>query len=311
MSEYTAEAAEEILKKLNDKGWNLYKAEYSCDNLDPDATVRGGPVLKLEQDLFYVILPEVENAADPFAVSDALKEVMKKTGGSIQLAHGEKGISLQAIILREQDIGVGDPESKIAAGVVYPTFIDLLERLYDRNLDRQINYANIDSSIRIMVQEMNKIPFVRTLKSRAGRLDDMLLRDIQGEEPFSKEEWALPPEEKKIAAKPEDGNIMITKGYVNFTVRAHPQARDFLLDLKELASKYSFAVLDCVDKKWSFTLDCNDLTHEHEVEENDDYTVRNKKQHEADEEKAKKRITKFQEIRDKVMKIVEKYVWKH
>ena len=303
MSEYTVEVAEEILKKLNDKGWNLYKKEFSDGALDPDKTVREGPASKLEQDVFYVLLPAVERDNDPFAVSAALEKVIKKTGGQVLLPHGEEGISLQAIVLRESDVGI--PVTSHTVGIPYFTFMAQLERIYDTKLEKQINYSKIDIQVREMIQKMNQLPFVYTLKSRAGKILKEIWRDLH-EEPLSKEEKASlkPP----VVARSDEKQSLMTEGYVLFTVRNHPQARDFLLDLKALAGKYSFATLDCTNKEWIFHTGFRDLLKYNEVEEDDNFVVRTEKEHAAHVKEAEIRITKFQEIRDEFMEIVEKYI---
>jgi len=303
VSTYTAEAAQEILKKLQRKGWNLYEKQYSDSILDADKTVIAGPAVKLAQDIFYVILPAVERDRDPFAVSDALEKVMKKTEGQVLLPHGKGGVSLQEIVLRESDIGI--QVTGHIVGITYPTFIAQLDRIYDTTLEKQINYSKIDTQIREMVQKMNQVPFVYTLKSRAGKILKEIWRDLI-EEPLSPEEQAL--KNPKVVARSDEEQSMMTEGYVIFTAREHPQARDFLLDLKAVASKYSFATLDCSDKKWKFHTDFRDLTRHLEVEEGDDFVARTKKEHGVPVKKAEKRIKDFQSIRYELMKIAEKYL---
>ncbi len=303
VSVYTAEAAQQVLEKLQSKGWNPYEKQYSDGTLDPDKTVSEGPAAKLEQDRFYIILPAVERDRDPFAISDALKKIREKTGGQVLLPHGEGGVSLQEIVLRESDVGI--QVTGHIVGITYPTFIDRLDRVYDTTLEKQINYSKIDAQIREMVEKMNQVPFLYTLKSRAGKILKEIWRDLS-EEPFSPEEQAL--KNPKVVARSDKAQSMMTEGYVIFTVREHLQARDFLLDLKAVASKYSFATLDCSGKKWKFHTDFRDLTRHLEVEEDDDFVVRTKKEHAVPAKKAEKRIKDFQSIRDELMKIIEKYM---
>jgi len=306
VNEYTTDIAKEILDKLQDKGWNLYKALKFEDTVDPTETIRRGPVSELEKNATYIVLPAVEESQSPAAVQDALRGLTKKTGGHILLPHGEEGIDLQALILREFDVGI--PLEKFIAGIPYTSFIEQLDRLFDTRLERQINYSKIDPPIRELVQKLNQVSFVYTLKSRAGRLRREINRDLS-KDPLTETEKLNC--NITLTALPDEDSTFITNGYVLFKI-ADSQISDvdvayFLSDVKELADQYSFTSLSCVNKEWTFLTECKDLTDSHAVDPDDSFIEKVKKLHQITEKKAHERLHELHDVKDKLIKIAERY----
>jgi len=306
VNEYTAEMAKIILEKLQAKGWNLYKALEFADTVDPTETIRRGPAFELEQDAMYILLPMVEDNQSPAAVQDALRKLTKKTGGHVFLPHGEEGISLQALILREGDVCI-PAEKNRKIGIPYTSFVDQLDRLYDTNLKHQINYANIAAPLRTLVQKLNDVPFVYTLKSRAGRITDIMKRDFN-ENPLTDEEKKSA--DAKMCALPDEDKAFITSGYIKFRLTGavrDPTVGAFMQEVYGLAEKYSFVKLKCKGTNWTIVTDAKDMTDAHEVVDDDDFETRVKKLHQASKKKAEKRMKDFLEVRDVLIEIAERY----
>lgn len=83
VTQYSSELAEKILRKFNDKGWNLYKADMLTEHGGPVITVSENLADKLEQDAKYVLLPVADKPKDYDAVMKALFHLSIKLRGEL------------------------------------------------------------------------------------------------------------------------------------------------------------------------------------------------------------------------------------
>lgn len=64
------EKIQKILKKINGKGWNVYRRGEPNAEIDLSATYQMGPAKILEKGMCYLIMPRIENPNDQAMVQD-------------------------------------------------------------------------------------------------------------------------------------------------------------------------------------------------------------------------------------------------
>ena|GEM_PF-3683399 len=305
MTGYSIENAKRISAKFRRKGWRTYAAQYSDGKIDFNKTIKAGPVQELQKDVLYVIFPDADAPSNPEQVKAELQALVgklkekkpandKSVGPLLPL--GDGGVELQGIILRNNDIAIpGEGERYV--GVLYPRFMEVLEKFYTRNKERQINYTKIDSLIRDLIYTLNKIPFLRTVKSRAGYMADEV-KTMLGR--------VLPDKEDEKG----DEYCFVSSGYVLFDIVDifDPGARLFLDDVKKLVADYSFASLIEEKDHKKVVLSASDLTRVDKIKEDDDLVTKIKKEQQAKKHLAKKRMSLFMEFRDGLADIAKKYI---
>ncbi|MBW2973937.1 hypothetical protein KY346_06125 [Candidatus Woesearchaeota archaeon] len=305
MTGYSVEIAKEILARFQSKGWSIYAAQYSDDEIDFNKTIKAGPVQELQKDILYVILPDTDKPSNPGRVKaelrslvDKLKEKKPASDKSLGplLPLGEGGVELQGIILRKNDIAIPGKGARLL-GALYSTFIESLKKFYNRHKERQINYTNIDSLVRDLIYTLNKIPFLRTVKSRAGYLKEKTTTIMGSVYPDKEDEKG-------------DEYCFVSGGHVLFDIVDifDSNARLFLDDVKKLVADYPFASLDEEDGHKKITLSVADLTRADEVKEDDDLVTKIKKEQQTKKHLAQTRMEQFRAFKDGLAEIAKKYV---
>ena len=299
-----AALSKEILEKLNKKGWNLYAASFSIETKEIAAkeTIESGPVKKLLENNCYVVLPQTENPKDPETVADSLENLVKKIGGKPLMPIGYTSIELLAMVPRKSEVEV--PLEQKNSGkyktVTIPinTFLEGLNYFLDTKKPRQINYSTIDQPIRKLIYTLDQIKFLRTLKSKAARIK----KEIREPKLFL--------ETGEPSIYPDDNNCFISRGYIKFRVIDifDINAQGFMKEIKTLSREYSFVTISYPNSATLINCDCRDLTKYLELKAKDDTETKIRKEYEAKEYLANKRIKEFCEFRDKMMAIAEKYI---
>jgi len=293
MQTFSTELAKEILTRFKERGWVLYAAESFNGKIDPEATVRKGPAEQLELNRQYVILPEVNNPTDYDAVSSAIKGIIDKIKNPPSLPQGPGGVILESIILRENDIAIPG-KADVSMAMLYSPFINALDKFFNRNSKRQINYAKIDASIRDMIYALNKVPFVGTIKCKAAK--------IWNEEMESKGGWI----------KADADCCFVTGAYILLDIEEHKSSKSFITDVEKLLLKYSFAEMTEEEGHKKIILTCDDITQTDKTQEEENPIInallKEKYSHQTTKTQGQKRMWAFQAVRDGLIKIAEKYI---
>lgn len=123
---YSPKIGNQILAKIYDKGWNVYKSTNSLE-LGVENIIRNYLTQKLELDERYVLLPKAENPKDPEQVMNALEKLairLNKQTPTIKI-NGER-FSWTGFIPREKDIKVN---TIIGHYISYSEFIEALNSI--------------------------------------------------------------------------------------------------------------------------------------------------------------------------------------
>lgn len=302
-----AELSEKILKKLNKKGWNLYAASFSIDTkeVNPQKTIESGPAKELLENNFYVLLPQTEKSTDSDTVADALEQIVKKIGGKPLMPIGYTSIELLAMVPRKSEVEI--PLEQKNSGryktVTIPinTFLEGLDYFLDANKPRQINYSKIDQPIRKLIYTLDQINFLKTLKCKAAKIK----KEIREPKLFL--------EGKDPSIYPDDDCCFISRGYIKFRILDifDVNAQNFMKEIKAMSKEYNFVTIYNLNNAVQLNCDCRDITKYLELKAKDDTKTKIRKEFEAKEYLANKRIKEFCEFRDKMMEIAEKYVKNH
>ncbi|MBW3018080.1 hypothetical protein KY325_02905, partial [Candidatus Woesearchaeota archaeon] len=174
-----------------------------------------------------------------------------------------------------------------------------LDFFLDTRKPKQINYSKIDQPIRHMIYQLDQVPFLRTIKSRSGRLRDEIKEPklfLEGRDPTI------------LAA---DNHKFITGGYLIFEIIDifNPKAKEFMKEIRELEKDYSFVTFTNEENQiYRLDTPCEDLTRTCEITEEDCIETKIRKQYEVKKNVAENRIQAFLEIRDRLAKLAEKYI---
>ncbi|MBW3002851.1 hypothetical protein KY338_06855 [Candidatus Woesearchaeota archaeon] len=294
MQTFSTELAEEVLTRFKERGWVLYAAESFNGRIDPEATVRNGPAEQLEKDRQYVILPEIDDPTDYNKVSSAIAEILDKINSPPSLPHGPNGIVLESIILREEDVAIPDKKGTDQAALIYDQFLNALNKFFDRNAERQINYAKIDAPVRDLIYKLNKVRFVSTIECKSAEL------------------WAEEMPSKGGFIKADADCCFVTGAYILLNVEEHAHAKSFITDVEKLLSKYTFAEMFDENGHKKIVLTCDDITQIDKMQEEENPVInallKEKYSHQTTKEQGRKRMWAFQAIRDGLVEIAEKYI---
>jgi hypothetical protein len=298
----STELAEEILLKLNSKGWNLYKAVFTEDaEISPEETILQGPAQELSEAQMYIFLPKTDKPQNPESVTSKLEMITDKIKGKPLLPIGDTAVELLAMTLKKTEVEI--PLEKKPTGqyktvnVPIRGFIESLDYFLDTQKPSQINYANIDQPIRKMVYKLNQTGFLRTIKSRSAAIKQVL------------QEPKLFLEGRRPDIQASEDNIFITSGYVEFRITDifDPKAQNFMRETRAVCEKYSFVTITH-EETIRVECDCSDITKTDEIKPDDDTESGIRKRYEAKAGKAFKRIKEFCEFRDALVEIAEKYI---
>lgn len=305
--------AEEILLKLNSKGWNLYKAVFTEEaEISPEETIQQGPVQEIAESHVYVLLPKTSEPCKPESVMSSLEAIVEKINGKPLLPIGDTSVELLAMKLRKTDVEIPfekkapqpyeitakrkplDQYKKITVPI--RGFIDSLDYFLDTQRPSQINYANIDQPIRKMIYKLNQLGFLRTTKSRSATIKQVIKEPklfLEGRGPDI------------LAA---DEHSFITSGYVQFNITDifDQNAQKFMHETRALCEKYSFVKITH-EKNIRIECDCSDITNADRLKPDDDTESGIRKKYEVKSNKAHKRIKEFCKFRDALIEIAEKY----
>jgi hypothetical protein len=127
---YSEEIAQEILKKFNAKGWNLYH-KTGLEKTGRDGVIKNNLADKLEMDVSYVLLPAAENPREPASVMNALEKLGKKLNREMPTIQvGFEYHPLTGITLNKDYVKIHTPEGTY---VDYETFMSSLESIVQTN----------------------------------------------------------------------------------------------------------------------------------------------------------------------------------
>ena len=161
----------------------------------------------------------------------------------------------------------------------------------------QIDYSQIDVGIRDLVSILNGIPFIQTQSSCEGHL-----RDDSG--------WT--------GILPDGGHKFLYGGDMIFRVdRRYKLAREFLREVKNLHTNYSFVELNehhCNNSGCNMggskilDLDYSDLTHPELINGKDDLEQMVKKRYQVPTAVGEKRLAEYKQVWSDFLVIAKKYV---
>ena len=157
-----------------------------------------------------------------------------------------------------------------------------------------MNIEKLDIGIKDLVVSLNEIPFVETIESCSGHLEDELKVLYEG---------------KNYLVKAHPRMKFMRLGALLFNVNEkHEKCNYFLYEVEKLSNKYKFVKYFENKGHQCFFLEHYDLTDYQLVNNNDSVITYVKKCHQVDKEDGIKRINEFNLIWQDFLEIANKYV---